>query len=34
MPGVRDAFIVMLLVMCIYAILAVEFYGTFGRYMT
>lgn len=29
-PGVMNAFIVLLLVMCIYAILAVEFFGEFG----
>lgn len=29
-PGVMNAFIVLLLVMCIYAILAVDFFGQFG----
>ena len=30
LPGVTNAFLVMLLVMCIYAILGVEFFGVYG----
>ena len=30
-PGVLNAFFVVLLVMCIYAILAVEFFNNFGE---
>ncbi len=31
LPGVMNAFLIMLLVMCIYALLAVEFWGQVGR---
>ena len=29
-PGVANAFLIMVIIMCIYAILAVEFFSTFG----
>ena len=30
-PGVANAFLIMVIIMCIYAILAVEFFADFGE---
>ena len=30
-PGVANAFLIMVIIMCIYAILAVEFFADFGK---
>ena len=33
-PGVANAFLIMVIIMCIYAILAVEFFSDFGNTLT